>query len=96
MQFSSASIVAAVLALTPLTQAFSVTNCGTGAYKNFGSGGNSQCHDFATSKSVSYDSDKGRRIYVYKEPGCKGQVFVTNKQDVCVDVGFDGQSVTTK
>ncbi|KAG9195703.1 hypothetical protein G6011_00824 [Alternaria panax] len=85
-------VVAAALA--PAVSAFSVTNCETGQYKNYGANGNSGCKGFTTGNRVAYDSNKGLTLRVFGATNCQGNaVKEITQQNTCVDVGFNGLSV---
>ncbi|CAN9401613.1 unnamed protein product [Alternaria alternata] len=94
MQFTLASIMVIAAALAPAVSAFSVTNCETGQYKNYGANGNSGCKGFTTGNRVAYDSNKGYTLRVFGSTDCQGDTIKEiSQQNTCVDVGFNGLSV---
>ncbi|RYC54860.1 hypothetical protein CHU98_g11348 [Xylaria longipes] len=85
--------VAALTGLMSVVSGFSVTNCNSGAYHNYGDSGNNKCQSFNTGSSVKYDSNMGCQLQVYPSSGCEGTPKIFTTQDTCQDVGFIGVSV---
>lgn len=95
MQYS-ALVIALAAAAAPLASAFSVTNCETGEYKNFGSGSNFKCHGFNLGSSTTFDSKRGYNVRVFRDGNCNGESFLLTAQNQCVSVPFRGLSATAE
>ncbi|KAI4649854.1 uncharacterized protein J4E79_009700 [Alternaria viburni] len=94
MQFTLTSVIAIAAAFTSAISAFSVSNCETGQYKNFGEGGNNKCQGFNTGKSVAFDSNKGLSLRVFASTNCQaGDEILITEQNKCQEVPFTGLSV---
>ncbi|KAH6868754.1 hypothetical protein BKA58DRAFT_441186 [Alternaria rosae] len=94
MQFTLASVIAIAAALAPAVSAFSVSNCETGQYKNFGEAGNGKCQGFNTGRSVAYDSNKGLALRVFASTNCQaGEEILITAQNSCQEIPFTGLSV---
>ncbi|KAK1589814.1 uncharacterized protein LY79DRAFT_556370 [Colletotrichum navitas] len=93
MKTTFASILAATAVLATTANAFSITNCVTGQYKNFGEAGNNKCKNFNAGNSLTYDSNKGLTLTAFQGTDCKGKSFKTTVQNACTGAPFTVLSV---
>lgn len=81
--------VAILLASISLTNGFLITNCASGVIHNFG---DDACHEFPVRK-VSFQSDEGCILHIYKEAACNGDGALRKIQNKCTDLGSSHKSV---
>ncbi|KAK2053165.1 hypothetical protein LY76DRAFT_598047 [Colletotrichum caudatum] len=93
MQTTFASVLAAAAVLASTASAFSITNCVTGQYKNFGEAGNKKCQNFNAGNSLTYDSNKGLTLTAFQGTDCQGASFRTTVQNACQGAPFTVLSV---
>ncbi|KAK1978311.1 hypothetical protein LZ30DRAFT_633464 [Colletotrichum cereale] len=93
MQTTFASVLAAAAVLASTASAFSLTNCVTGQYKNFGQGGNNKCQNFNAGNALTYDSNKGLALTAFQGTDCQGDSFTTTVQNACQAAPFTVLSV---
>ncbi|PSR80256.1 hypothetical protein BD289DRAFT_441086 [Coniella lustricola] len=81
-------VISSLSILSSVVGAFSITDCGTGEYHNFGSVG-SGCQASPWSiDNISFSSDKGCTLVAYSDASCAGQVWTTSSQHACNSPGF--------
>ncbi|EFQ34465.1 hypothetical protein CGRA01v4_00107 [Colletotrichum graminicola] len=93
MKTTFTSVFAATAALASTASAFSITNCVTGQYKNFGEAGNKKCQNFNAGNSLTYDSNKGLTLRAFQGTDCQGASFTTTVQNACQGAPFTVLSV---
>ncbi|GKT40308.1 uncharacterized protein ColSpa_00489 [Colletotrichum spaethianum] len=93
MQTTFASVLAVTAILAPIASAFSITNCVTGQYTNFGQSGNGKCKNFNAGTSLAYDSNKGLTLTAFQGTDCQGPSFTTTVQNSCQGAPFTVLSV---
>ncbi|KAI9146864.1 hypothetical protein HJFPF1_13432 [Paramyrothecium foliicola] len=88
MKIRSTSVVAMAVVLAPFTCGFSITNCVTGAYKNFQQAGNNECQNWLTDNRVAYDSNLCLKLTVSPGYRLQGQAHTSQAVATPTDKGY--------